>query len=133
MTVDAAAIEMPTASRDVIYRDGFPDGWFMCHRTDTTLLHRRGDLSPLGLADTIAAAPKLRQGKAWLETAQLIARAIHAVEQAEMTHLWAKFCDHCGIGPPVDEHGDEEPNTRAEESWICSGCGHSNARPVEKS
>ncbi|WP_411839921.1 hypothetical protein [Paracoccus sp. ME4] len=116
------------AKSDIVYRDGFPEGWYVVHRPDTTLLVDGSGIFPLGFGNTICAAPRLCQGEAFLDTARAIAWALSGVRAATHAHGMAAFCDRCGIGPNCDEHGTALPNTRAERNWTCSHCDHANIR-----
>lgn len=112
---------------DTIYTEGFPDGWAMIHRPDTTLLvHKGGPFSLFG--STICAAPKLRQGQEWLKTAQAIAWAVSGATKAEIVRSEAQYCDHCGVGPPCDDEGRPKSTNRAEKSWTCYYCDAENIR-----
>lgn len=113
---------------DVVYREGFPEGWYMVHRPDTTLLMDGSGVTLLGLGNTICAAPRLRQGEAFLDTARAIAWALSGVRKAALERKMAEFCDHCGIGPSCDEAGAPLPNARADRNWTCYHCDHRNIR-----
>jgi hypothetical protein len=112
---------------DVVTTEGFPKGWYMVHRTDTTLLVRQAELGML-FPTTLCAAPKLLQGNAWLDTARMIAWAVSQEIQRDRDAIFAAFCDRCGMGPTCDEHGDTNPNVRALRTWTCQDCDHVNVR-----
>jgi hypothetical protein len=114
---------------DVIYRDGFPSGWFMTHRPDATLLVRQGD-GGLTFDTVICAAPRLQQGEAWLQTAIHIAVGYDGLSKEWLARRHAAFCDRCGYGPSTDEDGNDREHTRAEKPWFCLDCGHHNQRPA---
>jgi hypothetical protein len=117
---------------DVVTTEGFPKGWSMVHRSDTTLLVRQAEPGML-FATTLCAAPKLLQGNAWLETARLIAWAVSAEVRRDTDTIFAAFCDRCGMGPSCDAHGDTNPNVRALRTWTCHDCDHVNVRPTSAS
>lgn len=114
---------------DKVYTDGFPDGWAMVHRDDCTLLGYRGDLNPFGSLTVVCAAPKLRQGEEWLDTAKAIAVAMSGAKKQETDRILDEFCDSCGIGPPYDENDQAMINVRATVTWKCDRCDHTNERP----
>lgn len=115
--------------KDVIYTEGFPDGWKMVHREDCTLLMRTSFMAIAG-SECVAAAPRLMQGEAWLSLAREIANAVEGKWGAERDHSFATFCDKCGIGPNCGEDGMPLPNVRAERTWTCDYCDHENIRPL---
>ena len=114
---------------DKIYTEGFPDRWMMVHRADCTLLGFKGDLNPFGAMTVICAAPKLRQGEEWMDTAKAIAAAMDGERLQEKDRILAEFCDKCGIGPPYDENDKPMVNVRATVTWQCDRCDHVNERP----
>jgi len=113
---------------DTIYREGFPKGWHMVHRSDCTLLVREGD-GGLFFSTAICAAPKLQQGEKWLDTARALADGYVGIVRQFLDHREACFCDRCGYGPRTDLEGDELPTSHAEKTWECLDCGHINPRP----
>lgn len=116
------------AGPDTVYTEGFPAGWSMVHRTDCTLLCCPPD--HLGFTNAIAAAPRLMQGKLWLDTAQMIAAALSGEAKAQRAKREAESCDECGYGPKCGEDGEHLPNTHAMKPWVCDNCNHRNQRPL---
>jgi hypothetical protein len=120
---------MTLEHRDIIYEDGFPDGWFMIHRSDTTLLCMKGDeLFGSGIT-AIAAAPAARQGIAWLDTAKFISECMFNYINKNIAMIESEFCDNCGYGVSRDEHDKKLPNSRSVKTWVCLDCDHINRRP----
>ena len=111
---------------DTIYTEGFPDGWHMTHRPDTTLLCRKGDFV-VGGSRAICAAPRLQQGKEWLETAKALAEGYEGIIKQNLDDKMASFCDRCGYGASCDR-GEERDNTRHLKTWQCLDCDHINPR-----
>ena len=122
------AAPVAVAGRDVVYTEGFPDGWSMVHRADCTLLCPPPD--HLGLKTAVAAAPKLLQGKRWMGQAQMIAGALSGAAKEDRARREAEFCDKCGYGPRTDDDGETLPNTHATKTWVCDNCEHRNDRPL---
>ena len=115
---------------DITYTEGFPKGWSMIHRPDATLLVTK---DWQGLTIALCSAPALCQGEAWLEKAKFIAHACSHADNLARQETYDEYCDHCGSGPHVDEHGRNLPNSRAHKSWTCDNCGTVNIRPKEAS
>lgn len=113
---------------DVITTEGFPKGWSMVHRSDTTLLVCNGEPG-MSLPSTLCAAPRLMQGDAWLHIARAIAWGLSKQQKDRTDAIFAAFCDRCGMGPSCDEHGETLPHARVERTWTCYHCDHVNVRP----
>jgi hypothetical protein len=117
---------------DKTYTEGFPEKWAMVHRDDCTLLGYRGDLNLFGSLTIVCAAPKLKQGEAWLDTAKAIAHAMDGERLHARNLIMEAFCDKCGIGPPYGANDQPMPNVRASVTWQCDQCDHMNDRPRDK-
>jgi hypothetical protein len=117
---------------DVVYSDGFPKGWDMVHRSDTTLLCFKDRASFGSGSQAVCAAPRLVQGKEWLATAQQIAWAMSDDIKEEWKLRAATCCDHCGLGVRTDLHGDDIDNSRSRKTWDCDDCGQRNFRNCDR-
>jgi hypothetical protein len=104
----------------------------MIHRHDCTLLGYKGDMNPFGSLTVVCAAPKLRQGEEWLDTAKAIAVAMNGAKKQETDRILAEFCDSCGIGPPYGDNDKPIVNVRATVTWKCEQCDHINERPLNQ-
>ena len=110
---------------DDIYRDGFPEGYYMVHRPDLTTLEFSGVggvsvMSGMPASTAICNAPRLMQGKKWLAQAQEIAVALAEKRKRDHDHQMSFYCDKCGYGPSELE---DRPNIRP---FICGYCEAEN-------
>lgn len=102
----------------------------MVHRTDTTLFIDGSGTPLFDGGDTICAAPRLRQGEAFLERARAIAWALSGARRKE--RVFSGFCDHCGVGLNCDNDGMPLPTVRNVRNWTCPHCDHRNIRDSEE-
>ena len=119
---------MEAEQRDILVNEGLPEGWGVLTRSDATMLVKTGTY-PFTRNYSVFLKPKSADPEQWNRIAQRIAILMADEEKRRNDEIWAGFCDECGIGPPVDEHGDILPHKRAFQSFVCEHCEHINARP----